>query len=99
MLNNGAIEEVKSFVELRAHLQTTQCDPNDVFPITKTIGYFEIRDYLESAITKDEMIQKSCMRTRNYAKRQLTWFRHQFKSKIIIDDYQSSLNKILNLLN
>ena len=39
------------------------------------LGYKEVVEYLNSKITKDEMIEKIKKETRHYAKRQLTWFR------------------------
>ena len=92
MLNNGAIEEVKEFIKL---------NPNDELPISKTIGYFEIRDYLAGEISKEDLIEKSCKKTRNYAKRQLTWFRNQFQKKITFQNAQNrqTLEQIINLLS
>ncbi len=89
MLKNGAIDEVKEFIKLSA--------PHNL-PICKTIGYFEISDYLNNLIDKDEMIKIASQKTRNYAKRQLTWFRNQFKDKIIIENPKIAVNQILNLL-
>lgn len=39
------------------------------------IGYCEMFEYFEHKISLDEAVLKICKRTRNYAKRQLTWFR------------------------
>ncbi len=45
------------------------------------------------------MIKIATQKTRNYAKRQLTWFRNQFKNNHKIQDVsENSLAKILNLL-
>ena len=44
---------------------------------TKAIGYIEILDYLDSLITYEEAIDKIKQHSRNYAKRQLTWFRRE----------------------
>jgi len=42
----------------------------------KTIGYKEVIDYLEGNITLEESIEQVQQYNRNYAKRQLTWFRN-----------------------
>jgi len=79
MLENGAIEEVQN-------LRKVIADAN--FPVTKTLGYQEICDYLDGKISKNEMITIATQKTRNYAKRQLTWFRNQF------NDTKKSLDEI-----
>lgn len=43
----------------------------------KTLGYTELFNYFDSTWTKEEAISKIKQKTRNYAKRQLTWFRNQ----------------------
>ncbi|MCK4941843.1 tRNA (adenosine(37)-N6)-dimethylallyltransferase MiaA [candidate division WOR-3 bacterium] len=40
----------------------------------RTIGYKEIAEHLNGDLTLDEAIDKAKRRTRNYAKRQITWF-------------------------
>ena len=41
----------------------------------QTVGYSELFEYLEGQCTLDFAIDKMKQHTRNYAKRQLTWFR------------------------
>ena len=41
----------------------------------QALGYKEVIDYLENKYTKDEMIEELKKRTRNFARRQMTWFR------------------------
>ena len=43
--------------------------------IVDTIGYKEILTYLDGEATLDEALDKLKQHSRNYAKRQLTWFR------------------------
>ncbi len=90
MLKNGAIQEVKNFLGLNVE---------NNLPIAKTIGLSEIRDYLRGDIDKDEMVRRSSQKTRNYAKRQLTWFRNQFKNNVEVKDVsRETIKFILNLL-
>lgn len=77
MLNNGAIKEVESLINQ---------DVGHDYQITKTLGFAEIKDFLQQKITYQKMLEISKQKTRNYAKRQLTWFRHQFVEKNIFDD-------------
>ena len=41
----------------------------------RDFGYKEVKEYLDGAISKEDMIEKIKLETRHYAKRQLTWFR------------------------
>ena len=43
----------------------------------KIIGVPEIQAFLRGEISKDKAIEKASQATRNYAKRQYTWFRNQ----------------------
>lgn len=65
MIDAGLIEETKSLLVKYGRI------PN----ITDTIGYREIISYLDGELTLDEAKDKLKQNTRNYAKRQLTWFR------------------------
>lgn len=66
MINDGLIDEVKALKEmgLTADMQSMQ-----------GIGYKEILAHLNNGITIDEAISNIKQNSRNYAKRQLTWFR------------------------
>ena len=66
MLNNGAISEVKNFLKLRISKNKS---------ISKAIGIAEIKDFIKKKIVKDELIEKMSIKTRQYAKRQVTWAR------------------------
>lgn len=63
MMEQGLLEEVKALFPYR-HLKNLQ-----------TVGYTELFDYLEGHCSLDEAVDKIRQHTRNYAKRQLTWFR------------------------
>lgn len=70
MVKAGLLEEVQSLISLK------NCNA------LQTVGYQELFDYLEGSKTFEEAIDKIKQHTRNYAKRQTTWFRKQ-------DDYVS----------
>jgi tRNA dimethylallyltransferase len=78
MFKNGALQEVENLIKSS---KTPVCGG-----ITKTIGFAEIKNYLEGKISQEEATKSAAQKTRNYAKRQLTWFRNQFDNKIIIED-------------
>ena len=41
----------------------------------QTVGYTELFEYIEERISLDRAVELIMQHTRNYAKRQLTWFR------------------------
>ncbi len=87
MLKNGAMQEVKNLVNAGS---------DDDCQITTTLGFYEIRDFLEQRINQEKMIEIATQKTRNYAKRQLTWFRHQLPLKQVFGDSQTALNFLKN---
>ena len=66
MLKMGAILEVKKFSGLKISKNKS---------ISKAIGLAEIKDFINNKITKEEVIEKISIKTRQYAKRQVTWAR------------------------
>lgn len=51
----------------------------------KAIGIQEIMDHLDNKITVDEALKLAQTRTRQYAKRQITWFKHQIPNKTTLE--------------
>jgi tRNA dimethylallyltransferase len=68
MVDSGAIEEVQA-------LLARNLDPS--LPVMRAIGVREIAEFLAGEIDRGEMIARGSQATRNYAKRQYTWFAHQ----------------------
>ena len=81
MIENGLVEETKGLLDKYGDI------PN----ITSTIGYREISGYLYDKYSLEEGIALLKKNTRNYAKRQLTWFRKN--TDIIWDVYPEKLKK------
>jgi tRNA dimethylallyltransferase len=46
-------------------------------PAMKAIGVAQIADMLAGLTTREEAIERASAATRQYAKRQMTWFRNQ----------------------
>lgn len=65
MLKQGIVEETENLLQKYGRIGN----------IVDTIGYREIIMALDGVLTLDEAIEKLKQNTRNYAKRQLTWFR------------------------
>jgi tRNA dimethylallyltransferase len=68
MLDMGAVEETKALLALGL-------DP--AMPVMKAIGVPQIGAMLAGDMSRQEVIVKASAATRQYAKRQLTWFRNQ----------------------
>jgi tRNA dimethylallyltransferase len=63
MIDQGLIEEVRSLISYR-HLNAL-----------RTVGYSEIFEYIDGETSLDNAIEKVKKNTRQYAKRQMTWFK------------------------
>ncbi len=74
MLENGIIQETKSLLKKHGRIQN----------FTETIGYKEMLMYIDGICSLEEAASKLKQHTRNYAKRQLTWFRKNPKLNINI---------------
>ena len=59
------------------------------------IGYKEMVPYINGSQTKEETIAQIQQVTRNYAKRQETWFRHQAKNAWLVDVHNKTLEQIV----
>ncbi len=69
---------------------------SEELPSMKAIGYKELFPYFRNEQTLDECIDDLKKNTRNYAKRQLTWFRHQANPIFIeVDKLNFDANKIV----
>ncbi|MGI0491280.1 tRNA (adenosine(37)-N6)-dimethylallyltransferase MiaA [Alkalinema pantanalense CENA528] len=65
MVAQGFVEEVKQLVEKYG----------DRLPLLNTLGYQEVRQYLQGSISLSEAEELTVLHTRQFAKRQRTWFR------------------------
>lgn len=68
MLDGGAVEEVDALLSL---------DLKAEMPAMKAIGVPQIAAMLAGTMTRAEVIETASAATRQYAKRQMTWFRNQ----------------------
>jgi tRNA dimethylallyltransferase len=65
MMKQGLLDEVKGLLNYK--------NVNAL----KTVGYKELFDHLDGLYTLEEAVTKIKQHTRNYAKRQITWFKNQ----------------------
>jgi len=90
MMQAGLIDEVSSLLNngYTSELQSMQ-----------GIGYKELIHYLQGDGTLDDAILTIKQHTRNYAKRQVTWFKHQVKNAKSINVDDLSMDEIITKIN
>ena len=95
MLASGWIDEVKLLVH-------KQAESEKPFPSLDSIGYREIQAFLNDEMSIDEMKEEIIIKTRQYSRRQVQWFRNE-KVGLTIDisqlDRDQITQNILNLLH
>ena len=69
MFARGWIQEVRQLLD--------SYDDFDRMPAAKSLGYREVIHFLRGQTSPEECEQQVMLKTRQYAKRQLTWFRNQ----------------------
>lgn len=91
MIEFGLVDEVKNILNMGYNKDLVSM---------QGIGYKEIIMYLENKINLDESINIIKQRSRNYAKRQLTWFKRDNRIKWIdLDDFRGTENVSKNIEN
>ena len=73
MLASGALNEVETLINT---------EPEVKYP--RILGLYELIDYIQGRISKEVAIERSQQLTRNYAKRQITWFKNQLSYDFIL---------------
>ena len=63
MMQEGLLEEVKNLIEVKN------------LNALKTVGYTELFQYLQDAVSLEDAVAQIKVNTRQYAKRQMTWFK------------------------
>lgn len=68
MMENGAVDEVERLLDRKL---------SEDLPVMRAIGVPQIAAYLDGGCSRMDAIAEGQQVTRNYAKRQYTWLRHQ----------------------
>ncbi|MFO7483957.1 tRNA (adenosine(37)-N6)-dimethylallyltransferase MiaA [Oceanibaculum nanhaiense] len=76
MVEAGALEEVRA-------LLARGLDP--ALPVMKALGVRELAAHIEGELPLEDAIDRAQRETRRYAKRQMTWFRHQMADAMRIE--------------
>ncbi|MCM1323624.1 MAG: tRNA (adenosine(37)-N6)-dimethylallyltransferase MiaA [Acetobacter sp.] len=73
MIKAGAIEEAKALVARNLP---------DSLPAMRALGVQELKAYIKGNCSLEEAIENAKLRTRQYAKRQCTWFNNRYKPDV-----------------
>jgi len=84
MINSGLLDEVKGLMEFRK------------YNALNTVGYSEIFDYLDGAISLEAAVAAIKQNTRRFAKRQLTWFRRDEEINWFEPDEKENIIQLIN---
>lgn len=91
MIDDGALKEAQKFNNLRIRSQ---------FTANNILGLKELISHLNGKSSIDYAFERSIIRTRQYIKRQMTWFRGQMKDWKDFSDLKKSdlRKKVLNFI-
>lgn len=97
MLEKGLLDEVKAL----------DCKEFRASTASQAIGYKEVLRYLDGHVSLEEAVEEIKKASRNYAKRQLTWFRANSDIGMIYPDecpvgedkFEFIVNSALNIIN
>lgn len=87
MIENGLFEE--AYKVYKSDIRTKA--------VMTPIGYKELFLYFENKMSLDECIEKIKQKSRNYAKRQYTWFNHQMNIKwfnVNYDNFDKTIDEV-----
>lgn len=91
MINDGLIDEAKYFYDMKVNSKA----------INTAIAYKELYLYFDEKISIEDAIELIKQKSRNYAKRQYTWFKNQMNVKwfdVNIDNFSKTINEVFNYL-
>ncbi len=88
MFEQGLEDEVERLVERYG----------EDLPLLSTLGYAETLDYLRGRTDQEEAVRLIQQHTRQYAKRQLTWFRHEEGVQWLDAEEGDTLDQALDLV-
>ena len=92
MIEKGLLKETKELFDKYG-------DKN--YKSLQAIGYKELFSYYRKEISYEEAIELIKKKSRNYAKRQYTWFNNQFDVKwfnVDLDNFDNTINEVIEYL-
>ena len=91
MINDGLLKEAKKLYDNNIRTKA----------VMTPIGYKELFMYFDNKISYEDAIEMIKKRSRNYAKRQYTWFNNQFDTKWVdvdLNNFDNTGDDVLKLL-
>ena len=92
MVEEGVIEEARSFYDQNLRSKA----------LLTGIGYKELYSYFDGECSKEEAIEKIKQNSRRYAKRQYTFFNHQFKDivwlSVNLNHFEETVEEALDII-
>lgn len=92
MVKEGLIEEVKFFYDQNIHSKALKTG----------IGYKELYDYFDGSCSREEAVDKIKQNSRHYAKRQYTFFRHQFPNikwlEVDLNHFEKTIEEAIHII-
>ena len=91
MIKEGLLEEAKKIYDTNIRTKA----------VTTPIGYKELFDYFENKKSLEECIELIKKSSRNYAKRQYTWFNNQLDVtwfNINKDNFNLTIDEVINYI-
>ena len=102
MLNNGWIDEVRDLMSLySSNSEDKNGDGSeDILPpsVTEAVGYRDIIGYLHGEIDLKTARERIIISTRQFAKRQLTWFRADDRIRWLEETGSGAVNKWVSII-
>ncbi len=92
MIINGLLDEIRRIQKKGYHPKTHNS--------LNTVGIKEVFRFFENEIKRDDMVYQIKQNTRQYAKRQMTWFRKDKRIKWLdMDELQGNVGAVSYILN
>ncbi len=91
MWSNGILDEVRLFQAQYQGIKSNYA--------AKAIGFSEVLDFLKGKIPEIDAIEKAQARTRQYAKRQITWLKHQVRPDLQMYGPKYDVSRVVDLCN
>ena len=91
MVENGLLEEVKSFYDKKVYSK----------PLMGGIGYKELYDYFDNNKSLEEALDKIKQNSRHYAKRQYTFFNNQLDVNwfnVDCNNFNNTIEEVINFI-
>jgi len=67
-------------------------------PALRAVGYRQVWSYLEGAWSREAMIERALIATRQFAKRQMTWLQKETEAQVLFSEEPQLLDRALSTI-